>query len=135
MASSIDNKLVAWLHCCSLGGSSKVSSLMLAPHCFASSISWLISEVRISGLSWLFRLSKVCLEPNRYTTPGSIRPARPARCTADERDILCVVSSVTPVFKLKLAARRLPLSTTILIPSMVKLVSATLVVNTTFRIP
>ena len=68
-------------------------------------------------------------------TPGSVRPARPARCSAESRLIDTVASRVMPVPVSKRGARARPPSTTMRTPSTVSDVSAMSVASTTRRRP
>ncbi len=72
---------------------------------------------------------------SRYATPGSVRPARPARWSADERLVVTVVSRLSPVRASKRGSRARPASITIRTPSTVSDVSAMSVDNTTRRRP
>ena len=64
-----------------------------------------------------------------------MRPARPARCSADARLARTVSSRPMPVLGSKRGTRDSPASTTIRIPSMVRLLSAIEVASTTLRRP
>ncbi len=67
--------------------------------------------------------------------PGAVRPARPRRWSAASRETRVVSRRVIPERGEKRGTRASPESTTIRTPSMVRLVSATDVASTTFRVP
>ena len=67
--------------------------------------------------------------------PGSVRPARPARWSAEARDTRTVSSRVMPVEASKAGSRCSPLSMTMRTPSMVIEVSAIEVARTILRVP
>jgi hypothetical protein len=71
----------------------------------------------------------------RMAIPGSVRPARPARWSAEARDTRTVSSRVMPVDASNTGNRCSPLSITILTPSMVMDVSAIDVASTILRVP
>ena len=67
--------------------------------------------------------------------PGSVRPARPARWSAEARDTRRVSSRVMPVAGSKTGNLCSPLSMTMRTPSMVIEVSAIEVASTILRLP
>jgi hypothetical protein len=67
--------------------------------------------------------------------PGSVRPARPARWSAEARDTRTVSSRVMPVDASNTGSRCRPLSITMRTPSMVIEVSAIDVASTILRVP
>ncbi len=67
--------------------------------------------------------------------PGSVRPARPARWSAEARETRTVSSRVIPVEASKTGSRCRPLSMTMRTPSMVIEVSAIEVASTILRVP
>ena len=67
--------------------------------------------------------------------PGAVRPARPARWSAEAFDTRTVSSRVRPEAGSNFGSRCNPLSTTIVTPSIVIDVSATDVASTTLRWP
>ena len=71
----------------------------------------------------------------RIATPGSVRPARPARWSAEARETRKVSSRVRPVDGSNFGRRDQPLSMTMRTPSMVIEVSAIAVASTTLRRP
>ncbi len=71
----------------------------------------------------------------RITTPGRRRPARPARCTAEAWLIRSVTMRLIPREASHMRRLRSPLSITQVMPSMVRLVSATFVATTMRVLP
>lgn len=69
----------------------------------------------------------------RAVAPACVLPARPRRCSAESSAIRCVTSRLMPVAESYRGARRRPLSTTAVTPSMVMELSAIGVASTTRR--
>ena len=119
-----------------VGGSSTNASCSAGvPHAASSSTNPARSTWVISAARWAGRVPCSMRLHSRYAAPGSTRPARPARCSAESRLIDTVVRRVMPVPASKRGARASPLSTTTRTPSTVSDVSAMSVASTTRRRP
>ena len=93
------------------------------------------SSRRTSGVSCAGRSACSASVQRRRQWPGAVRPARPARWSAEARLIFSTRSVLMPRYGSNRAMRACPESITRRTPSMVSEVSATLVLTTTLRWP
>ena len=93
------------------------------------------SASRISGGVKAGNAAVCSARHKRMATPGWVRPARPARWSAEARETRTVSSRVSPVAGSYFGSRDRPLSTTTRTPSMVSEVSAMDVASTILRRP
>ena len=92
-----------------------------------------MSSSVMAGGAWGGRAACSAFDQSRIATPGPRRPARPARWSADARLQLIVCRPLIPVRGSSRAVRSSPLSTTAVMPSTVREVSAMFVARTTRR--
>ncbi|CAB4818999.1 unannotated protein [freshwater metagenome] len=136
--STAPNRLRSSPACCRLragGGSAQRSSSTGVPQAANSKASPARSTWVISGSRCARRVPCSSLLQSRYAAPGSTRPARPARWSAEARLMATVVSLVIPVRWSTLGTLACPLSTTTRTPSTVSDDSAMSVASTTRRRP
>jgi hypothetical protein len=77
--------------------SSSASSSMPAPQAASSSAADVRSSVRIAGRADASRVGCSLAGHRRTHRPGAVRPARPARCSAEAREAATVTSPDIPV--------------------------------------
>ncbi len=118
-----------------LGGVRKGKSSGGAPQRASSSASPVRSAVSISAGAKAGSVPFSPFAQSLYALPGPRRPARPARCVASAREARSVTRRDMPVPASKRARRANPLSTTVVMPSIVRDVSAIEVASTTLRRP
>jgi hypothetical protein len=123
-ASNISARSNAFASGFSSQGKPATSSIPLA---FKVSTTSLKSSRFTSGSSCAARPACSRSVQRRTQRPGAVRPARPARWSALAREIFSTSRVLMPRFGSNFACRANPASTTIVTPSMVSEVSATLV--------
>ena len=117
------------------GGSSQGRAVGSAPQTASCRVRPQRSASRISGRVVGRRPWSSAWRHRRQHRPGSVRPARPARCTAPARETRSVTRRVRPLAGSNRASRARPQSTTMRTPSIVNEVSAMAVASTTLRRP
>ncbi len=90
---------------------------------------------RLPARAYAARLRSAPSPQRRKQTPGAVRPARPARCSAEAREMRCTSRRFMPLDGSNKLRRSSPASTTMRTPSMVRLVSAMFVASTILRRP
>ena len=127
------NKDSALARARSSGGSSQESSRQEMPSHSNERTVWLKSTRSTSGISDSCRFDCCFSLHNRMQRPGAVRPARPARWSADAKLIGSGKIEFMPRVLSKEDFLAKPESITIRTPSMVREVSATFVATTTLR--
>ena len=129
--SSISARSSAFASGFSSHGKLKISSM---PAALSVSTTSAKSSRFTSGNSCNGRFSCSRSVHNLTQTPGAVRPARPARWSADATEILSMSNVLIPRCGSYRAMRASPPSTTAVTPSIVSDVSATLVETIIFRV-